>query len=174
MRFPAPAVRQHPLSARAGGGALLDAGVYTLRAAGLGLGWGLRVEGATLRRDRARGVDAGGAALVSTPDGRTGQLSFGFDRAYRCAYSVWGSEGSITLPRAFTAPPGLRPVLRLERQDHVEKRTLSADDQVAALVSAFVTTILQGEDLIAPGEDILRQAHLLEAVREAVKDSRRR
>ncbi|MEY9835579.1 Gfo/Idh/MocA family protein [Streptacidiphilus sp. EB103A] len=148
-----------------GGGALLDAGVYTLRAASLFLGPDVRVEGAALRMDPTTGVDIGGAALVSTPDGRTGQLSFGFDRSYRCAYTIWGSEGTITLERAFSTPATHRPVLRLQRQDHVEERTLPAEHQFAAQVAHFARSILEHQDPTPAGQDILRQAALVDAVR---------
>ncbi|GGP00684.1 Gfo/Idh/MocA family protein [Wenjunlia tyrosinilytica] len=152
-----------------GGGALLDAGVYTLRAAGLFLGPDVRVEGAVARWDRSTGVDVGGAALVSTPDGRSGHLSFGFDRSYRCTYTVWGSEGTVTLERAFTTPPTLRPVVRIQRQDHFEERTLAPDHQFANLVGAFARTVLEGGDLSASGHEILRQAGLVDAVRCAAR-----
>ncbi|MEV6319239.1 Gfo/Idh/MocA family oxidoreductase [Streptomyces sp. NPDC051776] len=151
-----------------GGGALLDAGVYTLRAATLYLGPEVAVRGAALHHDSVVGVDVAGAALVGHPaNGRTGQLAFGFDRSYRCVCSIWGSEGSITLDRAFTAPPALRPVLRLRRQDHVEERTLPAAHQFAALVASFARTALEGGDFKSPGDDILRQAELVDAVRAA-------
>jgi predicted dehydrogenase len=148
-----------------GGGALLDAGVYTLRAASRYLGPDVRVEGATLRTDATTGVDLGGGALVATPDGRTGHLSFGFDRSYRCALTIWGSEGTLTLDRAFSAPATLRPVLRIQRQDHHEERTLPAFHQFAAQVAHFADTVLNDGDLHTPGEDILRQAYLVDALR---------
>ncbi|KNB50869.1 Gfo/Idh/MocA family protein [Streptomyces caatingaensis] len=157
-----------------GRGALLDTGVYALRAAGLQPGRNPQVEGVVLHRDRDTGVDVAGTVLLSTADGRVGNVSFGHDRLLaRSTYFVQGSRGSITLPMAFTAPPGLRPVLRLERPEGVEERTLDADCQNGALVSAFARRILEGGDLIGPGEDILRQASLLDGVRETAERDRR-
>jgi NDP-hexose-3-ketoreductase len=156
-----------------GGGALLDAGVYTLRLATLYLGRQLGVEGAVLRQDPSTGVDIGGGALVATPDRRVGQLSFGFDRSYRCSYTLWGSEGTITLERAFSTPATLRPVVRLQRQDHVQELTLPADTQFANLVRAFAGTVLNGGDATTPGEDILLQARLQDQVRSAALGSPR-
>ena len=152
-----------------GGGALLDAGVYTLRAASLFLGPQLRVEGSVLREDTSSGVDIGGGALVSAPDGRTGHLEFGFDRAYRCTYTIWGSEGTVSLERAFSTPATLRPVLRIRRQDHAEERTLQADDQFARIVAVFARTVLEGGDFTAAGEDVLRQAELVDGVRSRAR-----
>ncbi|MEU6085094.1 Gfo/Idh/MocA family oxidoreductase [Streptomyces sp. NPDC047108] len=150
-----------------GGGALLDAGVYTLRAASLYLGPTVTVHGAVLRHDPGTGVDVAGAALVGDAEGRTGQLAFGFDRSYRCACTIWGSEGSITLDRAFTAPPTLRPVLRLQRQDHLEERTLPPGHQFAALVASFARRALEGGDFRTPADDVQRQADLVDEVRTA-------
>ncbi len=152
-----------------GGGALLDAGVYTLRAASLFLGPQLRVEGSVLREDTSSGVDIGGGALVSAPDGRTGHLEFGFDRAYRCTYTIWGSEGTVSLERAFSTPATLRPVLRIRRQDHAEERTLQADDQFARIVAVFARTVLAGGAFTAAGEDVLRQAELVDGVRSRAR-----
>lgn len=159
--------------AELGGGALFDAGVYTLRAASLYLGPEVTVRGASLRHCEESGVDLGGAALLGTPDGRTGQAAFGFDRAYRNSCSVWGSEGSITLSRAFSVPAAHRPALRIERQDHVEEITLPADDQFAAVIAEFAALISQGADMTGPGADILRQAELVAAVRESATDEER-
>ncbi|WP_241826938.1 Gfo/Idh/MocA family protein [Streptomyces graminilatus] len=162
--LPADDIRYDPAL---GGGALLDAGVYTLRAATLYLGPQVTVRGAVLRVDPGTGVDVAGAALVADPAGRTGQLTFGFDRSYRCACTIWGSEGSIELDRAFSAPPTLRPVLSLRRQDSLEVRTLPAGHQFASLVAEFARTVLDEGDFKGPGEDVLRQAELVDEVRSA-------
>jgi len=155
-----------------GGGALLDAGVYPVRASTLYLQDEVRVIGAVLRPDPIRGVDLSGAALVSAPDGRTGQLTFGFDRSYQCFLTVRGSEGTLTLDRAFSAPPTLRPVLRLQRQDQLEERTLPADHQFARLVASFAAIALDrsGAGVAArnaAGAELLQQAVLVAAVRAA-------
>jgi NDP-hexose-3-ketoreductase len=56
------------------------------------------------------------------------------------------------------------------RADHrVEERTLPADRQFGNLVAAFAATVLGGGDLVEPGEDILRQAALVDAVREQAR-----
>ncbi|GAA3269353.1 Gfo/Idh/MocA family oxidoreductase [Dactylosporangium vinaceum] len=158
-----------------GGGALLDLGVYTARAIRLMCepadGAGLEVAGATLSIAPALGVDVAGSALLSLPGGATGHLSFGFGLAYRSAYAVWGSEGRVSLQRAFTPPASLRPVLRLERQDRVEERTLPADDQHANVVAAFVRAAVGGAPFGPQGESLLRQAALVQRIRGTAKPS---
>ncbi|MGW8701875.1 Gfo/Idh/MocA family oxidoreductase [Streptomyces lavenduligriseus] len=152
-------------SAELGGGALLDVGVYPVRAAQLLLGDDLAVAGSVLRMDRARGVDLAGSGLLHTPDGRTASLDFGFDRSYRSRYAVWGSEGRLSLDRAFTPPAAHRPVLRIQRQDHYEELSLAPDDQLAGLVRAFADAVREGGDPRPYEATLLRHAALTDEIR---------
>jgi NDP-hexose-3-ketoreductase len=150
-----------------GGGALLDLGVYTVRAARLLFGEDAEVAGATLRVDAASGVDLAGAALLTYPDGRSAELSFGFGLSYRSAYSVWGSSGRITVDRAFTPPPAFGPTVVLEQQNTVRTTTLPPDDQFANLLRAFAGAVRDKADFAEAGAGLLRQARLVDAIRDA-------
>jgi len=152
-----------------GGGALLDVGVYPIRAARLLLGDELEVLGSCLRIDREREVDLGGSALLCTPGGAGARLSFGIEHAYRSTYALWGSEGRIEIHRAFTPPEQHPPVIRLERQNHVEELTLAPDHQFARIAAAFARTVIEGAGFARHGEDILRQAALVDAVRSRAR-----
>ncbi|MER6528531.1 Gfo/Idh/MocA family oxidoreductase [Streptomyces sp. NPDC001508] len=145
-----------------GGGALADVGVYPLRAALHFLGNRLDVVGARLTRGAKRRVETAGAALLSTPGTVTAQLTFGMEHAYRSSYELWGSEGSITVDRAFTPPADHVPVIGLRRGRTAEKIRLAPHDQVAATVAAFAAAVRTG----APPDDgaTLRQAELLDEI----------
>ncbi|MGW7081668.1 Gfo/Idh/MocA family protein [Streptomyces sp. NPDC054866] len=145
-----------------GGGALWDTGVYPVRAALHFLGEDLRVTGATLTFDPGHGVDIAGTALLHTSRGVTAQLAFGLDHAYRCTYELWGSEGRITVDRAFTPPAGQPPQVRLERSTGTENLTLAADDQVARTLSAFAHAV-RARSAVNPAS--LHQAALLDSIR---------
>lgn len=149
-------------SAGLGGGALADVGLYPLRAALHFLGDGLEVVGARLARGAGREVETAGAALLTTPEGVTATLVFGMEHAYLSRYELWGSEGRITVDRAFTPPADLVPVIGLHRGSGTEEIRLEPADQVAATVAAFVTAVRAGA---APRADTLRQAVLLDDVR---------
>jgi NDP-hexose-3-ketoreductase len=149
-------------SAGLGGGALADVGLYPLRAALHFLGDGLEVVGARLARGAGREVETAGAALLATPEGVTATLVFGMEHAYLSRYELWGSEGRITVDRAFTPPADLVPVIGLHRGSGTEEIRLEPADQVAATVAAFVTAVRAGA---APRADTLRQAVLLDDVR---------
>ena len=158
-RLPAHDIRHRP---ELGGGALLDTGVYPLRAAVHHLGADLRVVGATLTSTAGHVVDTAGTALLTTREGVAAHLTFGIDHAYRSAYEIWGSEGRITVDQAFTPPADHEPAIRLERRSGTETVRLPPDDQVLRTIEAFAGAVRTGSD--AAGVSV-RQAVLLDEVR---------
>ncbi|MFF4158549.1 Gfo/Idh/MocA family protein [Streptomyces sp. NPDC001678] len=167
--MPRPESFRH--SARLGGGALLDVGVYPLRAAQLYLRGELEVVGACLRVDGSTGVDVAGSALLSTADGVTALLDFGFQHGYRSTYALWGSRGRIGVRWAFTPPREHKPLVRIEQQDKVTELALPADHQVGNALDAFARACLSGAGAGRPsfGPALLRQARLVERVRESAR-----
>lgn len=148
-----------------GGGARLDLGVYPLRAALLLLGDELGLVGAALHHDGTYGVDVGGAALLRRSDGVTAQLTFGMTHMYEAVYQLLGSEGRITVDRAFTTPAGQRPAVTLERAGGVRTPDWEEADQWARAVAAFVRDVAQ--DAGTPGTGPVRLAELLDEFRPA-------
>ncbi|MFH8534807.1 Gfo/Idh/MocA family protein [Streptomyces tendae] len=147
-----------------GGGALWDTGVYPLRAARYFLGPGLRVAGACLVRGGGHRVDSAGSALLVAPDGTGVHASFGLDHAYRSAYTLWGTGGSIAVDRAFTPPASHRPIIRLDDGSGVRDLAVPAEDQAYNTVLAFAAAARAGgtPDAVCP-----EQARLLDDVRAA-------
>lgn len=154
------------------GGALLEVGTYTVRAARLFLGADAEVAGARLLRDPETGVDIAGSALLADGRGLTAQCDFGLDHSYRCSYAVWGSEGCVSLDWAFTPPPGERPRLWLERGREREERLLPADDQFLRMVTAFADACADPAGHSGLGADAVAQARLLEDIRRRASGPR--
>ncbi|MDC0772610.1 Gfo/Idh/MocA family protein [Streptomyces sp. HD] len=152
-----------------GGGALLDMGIYPVRAAQLIVGTPLSVAGAVLHRARSGEVDVAGAALLYTAGGVTVQLDFGMDHAYRSGYELCGSEGRIRVGRAFAPAADEHPVLEVERAGGPGRVTLEPHDQVAATVRSFVDAC-RG-DAVADDRSCLHQAALLDEIRRAAGGS---
>ncbi|MCS0639583.1 Gfo/Idh/MocA family oxidoreductase [Streptomyces sp. LP05-1] len=158
-----------------GGGALLDIGIYPIRAAAHFLGERLRTVAATLHTGPGGTVETAGAALLRDEHGVSAQLTFGMDHSYRSAYELWGSEGRITLDRAFTPPSGHRPVIHLERHGTTERIELPPADQVALTVEAFEAACRaaaapdSGPAAPPDARVCLRQADLLDAVRRSAQ-----
>jgi predicted dehydrogenase len=148
-----------------GGGALLDVGVYPIRAASYFLGPELDVIGSVLRLHPDRGVDVAGHILLATPAGVTAELSFGFEHSYRSWYALWGDRGRLTLDRAFTPPPARQPLIRIESQDHAEELTLPADHQFKNIAEFFARSILTGAHYEPQARAITHQAELVDRVR---------
>lgn len=150
-----------------GGGALLDTGVYPLRTATMLLGQGLQVVGSAGEPPPVGGVDLAGAALLVAPNGVTVSISFGFVHAYRSTYSLWGSGGRLTLDRAYTPPPELRPTATLQTADGASVLRLDCDDQFRGRLRRFVAAV--GNPAERPFDDeIIEQARLVSAVADGL------
>ncbi|MFH9070588.1 Gfo/Idh/MocA family protein [Streptomyces alboflavus] len=159
-----------------GGGALLDMGIYPIRAALYYLGADLAVVHAVLRVRARTGAVVSGRILACTPGGVTADLCFGMEHSYRTSCEFAGGSGRLMLDRAFTPPATYQPVLRIERQDHREETVLRTDDQFANVVRCFAEAVRAsgaGGDAAAAREAremSLCQARLVaEAERKAVR-----
>lgn len=97
-----------------GGGALLDAAAYPVRATHFILGNSLEVRAASLYVDSEIGTNIFGSAYLADTQGLGASIAFGFDNFYQCRYDIWGTTGRISAMRAFTPGPALRPQIVLE------------------------------------------------------------
>jgi dTDP-3,4-didehydro-2,6-dideoxy-alpha-D-glucose 3-reductase len=153
-----------------GGGALLDMGVYPVRAALHLLGGPLELIGSALEGESAT-VDISGAALLRGPNGVLVHVEFGMDHEYRAEYELRGSGGRILVDRAFTPPADWRPVVRLTRHGRTEDIELDPYDQVVAAIGAFAAAVRKGR---CAWLECLEQARLLEDIRWSAATRRRR
>ena len=118
-----------------GGGALLDAGGYCMKYANFLLGGDAYVATAQANYLDDSEVDMYGSATLVDNKGQIAQLAFGMDNDYRCDIEIWGSLGTITSGRIFTAPTGFVPTYTIKKNQDVEIRKLADDD-------AFLKSIL--------------------------------
>jgi len=149
-----------------GGGSLLDAGAYVVKASSLFLGSDLTLLGAALKYDDDLGVDIYGDALFKNPKGQIAQVSFGFNYHYQCHYELLGTKGKLIVERAFTPPPDFRPVVRLEHQDRKQEFTLPADNHYVKMLNFFATTVKTETDFPIYWDALLHQAKLLDMIRK--------
>ena len=132
-----------------GGGALLDNGAYTLKAANYLLGSGLKVLSAMndINRPDKDGVgddvDLTGAIMLRTADGVSVQTAYGFSHFYQNGYEIWGKDGKITTTRAFTARSDFAaPVIVETRAGRTEKTF--QDDHFANLLTHVANCLADG------------------------------
>ncbi|MDT8413350.1 MAG: Gfo/Idh/MocA family oxidoreductase [Vicingaceae bacterium] len=145
-----------------GGGALLDAAAYTVRASQLFLGNDLKVKAASLNYNE-NGVDIFGGAFLKNKNGLFSEVAFGFDNFYQCNYEIWGSKGKITAHRAFTPAPEFKPIITIEQQGEKFDIEAPSENHFIAILNEFKRCILEN-DLQHKYTEILNQSRLLEEI----------
>jgi predicted dehydrogenase len=146
-----------------GGGALLDAGAYTIKATQFMMGDSFIVKAANLNISVDRNVDIFGGIYMQNDLGEFAELSFGFDNFYQCNYEIWGSIGKIIATRAFTAAPGFEPVVIIEKQDNIESIKLPQDDHFSNLLT-HINKCIELNDFEAENLQNLQQAKNIKQV----------
>lgn len=111
-----------------GGGALLDAGGYTIKYASMLLGERVKLIYAHSQFNDEFEVDIAGSAALVNHEGVAAQIAFGMDNSYKCDLEVWGSKGSLHTGRVLTAPAGFTPEIEIKIGDNTEIRKLPIDD----------------------------------------------
>jgi len=153
-----------------GGGALLDAGAYVVKASQMFLGPHLECGSAFLQYDSGHEVDIYGGALLKNGKGQIAHISFSFDNFYQCSYEIWGTRGKITADRAFTPPPYFAPRIVLEKQDHRQEFVIQPDNHFVNILKEFRRSIIT-EDFNEHWADSLNQARLLDQIRKRHEES---
>jgi dTDP-3,4-didehydro-2,6-dideoxy-alpha-D-glucose 3-reductase len=151
-----------------GGGALLDAGAYTIKIANLLLGSSLSVDAASMIIDEERNVDMHGSIYLTDANGIAFQSAYGFDHFYQCNLEIWGSKGKLTADRIFTAGPGIKPGIKIEFAGKTDTPDIEPDNHFLNLLENFSDTVQSG-NFEKPHKDILNQANLLQEVRDRAK-----
>ncbi len=147
-----------------GGGALLDAAAYTVRASQLFLGDDLWVEAATLNSINSE-VDLFGGAYLKSNNGLFAEVAFGFDNFYQCNYEIWGSKGKIIAQRAFTPSPKFKPTITLEIEGEVINNEVDMENHFISILNEFERCIVEN-DVESKYEEILNQSRLLQELRD--------
>lgn len=148
-----------------GGGVLMDAAGYPVRAASFLLGSALRVESAFVYRHPETSTSLWGSALLSDRNTLSASVAFSFNSYYQCRYEVWGSKGKITLPRAYTAPPDLLATIQLETADGSQQRSVPACNHFVSAFEAFHQAVEVPEMRRTHYRDILLQSKLISDIR---------
>lgn len=144
-----------------GGGALLDCGGYPIKLATILLGDEVRVATSSLNFTDFCEVDVYGSATLQNEKQLTAQISFGMDNSYKCELEIWGSKGSISAPRIFTAPTGFRPEIFLQNGDERKTISLPEDDQFLNAIEQFFTCIVDENERTNTYNSLLVQAKLI-------------
>lgn len=153
-----------------GGGALLDNGAYTLKAASYLLGDDLTVLAAmndinrSVRDGVGDDVDLTGSIMLRTKDGVPVQTAYGFSHFYQNGYEIWGKDGKITTTRAFTARADFAaPVIVETCAGRIEKTF--RDDHFANLLTHVAARLLDGDFEDEYQQNVLQSRLIADCVR---------
>lgn len=135
--FPRRAQNDFRYNKSLGGGALIDAGGYTIKYGSFLLGETARLTTAQANYLDEFDVDMYGTATMVNDKGITAQLAFGMDNDYKCEIEIWGSKGTITSNRILTAPAGFEPEYIIKKNQDYETRKLPADDAFRKSIEFF-------------------------------------
>jgi dTDP-3,4-didehydro-2,6-dideoxy-alpha-D-glucose 3-reductase len=149
-----------------GGGALLDAGAYTLKISQIFMGDDISVDTSHLKFDKDNHIDIYGSASLSQNNGDiVSQVSFGFDNYYQCNIELWGSKGKIYTNRIFTPPPGYTPLIELETQDGKDIIQLEKDNHFLNMLKYFYNKIVTKDSMENEYKDNINQARLINEIK---------
>ena len=153
-----------------GGGALLDAGAYTLKIAQIFLGPYVDVLGASSFICQKNNIDLyGGGFLKERIGSKFANISFGFDNHYQCRIELWGSLGKIIADRIFTAPPDLEVRICLEKKESTKHISIPKCNHFKEMLTYFHQLIESRKNLNFEYEQNINQARLLEDFKKLTK-----
>lgn len=139
--FPMRAANDFRYNKALGGGALIDAGGYTIKYATMLLGETAEIRYAQMNYKKGFNVDMYGSAALTNDDGVTAQIAFGMDNNYKCELEVWGSKGILTTGRILTAPVDFVPDVKIQKGNVEEIRKLPSDDAFYKSIRHFLKCV---------------------------------
>lgn len=164
--FPLRAKNDFRYNKALGGGALLDAGGYTMKYANYLLGNTAKVVTAQVNYIDGFEVEMFGSCTMVNDRDLTAQLAFGMDNDYKCEIEIWGSKGTITSNRILTAPEGFVPTYTIKKNQDYETRNLPADDAFLKSIQRFVACVNDDDARKEKYQILHRQESLVEQFKE--------
>lgn len=149
-----------------GGGVLLDAAGYPLRAVHFLLGDEFKVQSAILHHDQVKGTQIYGAAFLTNSSGIGASLAFSFDSFYQCRYEILGQSGKLTAERAFTPSPDFSPTLILETSTGKQLILAEPDNHFVKAMLRFHLAIKSVEERSTLYSEILLQSNSLASIKK--------
>lgn len=148
-----------------GGGALLDAGSYTLHFARNF--FDSKLEKISASRSGEKGLDLRGNILLSFDEYKVAQLSYAMNSFYKNKYELWGESGIIRVEKAFSVSPDHKPVIIVETENEIKKYVLEPDNHFINEIRYFVENFSDSNVKKEWYDEALDQAAIIEKVIES-------
>lgn len=147
------------------GGALFDAGAYTLSAARKLLTGNINVLGSAIFTEEEYEVDTKGFAMLQGDSPAIAQCSWAFGGSYINNISVWCEHAHIIVERAFSKPPTFDSNITVSINGNISKiYTTGKDNHFIRMLSFFTGELKHGRNSTVFNE-LLQQAQLIEDVK---------
>jgi len=160
--FPRRAANDFRYNKKLGGGALLDCGGYTIKYATMLLGKTARIVYANSNYINDFDVNMYGSAVLVNERETTAQIAFGMDNSYKCDIEIWGSKGSLSTNRIFTAPVGFIPEAIIKIDNKTESVKLPYDDAFMKSIQRFQKCVENKTVRQNNYDEIIKQAVLVD------------
>lgn len=167
--FPRRLVNDFRYNKALGGGALIDAGGYTLKYASILLGEKSQLKFAKMNYCEGEEVDIYGSGVMCDKNGCTAQISYGMDNDYKCELEVWGSKGTLVTNRILTAPANYIPTVVIRKNNVEEVFDLPEDDSFYKSIQYFLECIGNTEVRRKSYQEIEKQSKLVACFRKLAK-----
>jgi hypothetical protein len=169
--FPRRAANDFRYNKSLGGGALYDAGGYTIKYASMLLNNSAKIIYANTNFVDGFDVDIFGSAAMIDDSGTTVQVAFGMDNGYRCDLEIWGSTGMLTTGRVLTAPDGFVPEAKIKTGNEEETIYLPPDDAFGKSIAWFGKCIDSDRKRKKSYDCIIRQALLIDEFKKKSRET---
>ncbi len=167
-RYGFPPIKKNDIrySKSLGGGILNDAGCYPICASRMLFNSEPEKIFCELVIDKKFEVDTKATVLMIFDQSRTSQFVVGYDLFYQSLYSLWGSDGYLSLTRSYNVPIDMSVTLKIHTNNFENILSIKPVDHFEIMVNSF------SNELIHPGsspynfeDDLLKQAKIMEAAR---------
>ena len=156
-----------------GGGFLLDSGCYPICASRMIFNEEPLAVSHITRNDPKTGVDIKGSSVMFYENDKTATTTYANGNYYQAKYEVWGSDGIITLDRAYSVPPDF--TTKVSMQYNIENNwdgrrneifEIKPKDHFLEIIDAFCMEIGGKKKVSFNFEDeLLNQAKVMDAHR---------
>jgi predicted dehydrogenase len=153
-----------------GGGAILDNLIYPLSASMLIADQPIISKSYRLMLDKKLNIDESGFLRIDWNE-FSANINYGFGFSYKNSIQIWGSEGTITVDRAFTKPADAITEIIIKKSNNVETVIIPATGQFDLMVQSFYNKIT-GLDQSGKNEngDILKRMAIISELYNSAKD----
>ena len=156
-----------------GGGILNDAGCYPINASRILFESEPRGVFCNLTMDKETQVDTKATLLMDFEGNRQSQSSVGYDLEYESNYGLWGSDGSLSLTRAYNIPPDMQARLNIKNNSIEKEILIEPVNHFKLMIESFSDEIIKSNSCKYNFEkDLLNQAKVMEACRISNNEKR--